>query len=200
MTKTNESGKYAIIKAIRMSLKEKNDNELPSIFKSSILLNACRNGELTVVQKLFQKSTKHPFEKSSKVLNMRDEKNALDIALDLFEENDKDRSEILKTCIQYANAAQLGIRAPSSNYPTIVAAAGIIPPQSLLSIGRVYSKEITKMDRIGKLVLKKLLKMVEEQMKFAIHLDKRCQYPLSFNTSRLTLESSLGSIPCDRPI
>ena len=92
------------------------------------------------------------------------------------------------------------MKVPSSNYPTIIAAFGLVPPQVLLSIVEQYRHEIRNMDRTGKLALTKLLRMADEEMEYAKYLDRRCQYRLSFNASRLKLKRSLESIPCDRPI
>jgi len=91
-----------------------------------------------------------------------EKKNALDVAVDLFDENDNVRCEILRICIQYANMAKLGTSIPPTNYPILLAAVGLVPPQYFLRIGKMYHHEIKKMDRIGKLALKKVVRMEQE--------------------------------------
>ena len=58
-------------------------------------------------------------------------KNVLDVALDLFDKNNHTSCEILRTCIQYANATKLEKKKPPSNYPTILAAVGLVPDEFL---------------------------------------------------------------------
>jgi len=55
-------------------------------------------------------------------------KNAIDVAVDLFDENDNIRCKILKICIRYANAAKLGSSISPSNYPILLTAVGLVPP------------------------------------------------------------------------
>jgi len=226
LTNTNESGKHAILKAIHMSIKEKEGDDcdqLPHIFKSVNLIDACNDGNLELMQQLLEKGIKHTYEELSgeeskpvilsenteecamhaavdpfdendngrceilnicihsweelsqhsydelsmeefetDILSENGPKNALDLAVDLFDENDNGRCEILKMCIQYANAAKLGSSIPPSNYPILLAAVGLVPPEYFLSLGNLYHHDIKKMDRIGKFALKKVLKMAEE--------------------------------------
>eukprot|EP00555_Chaetoceros_dichaeta_P005811 CAMPEP_0198263156 /NCGR_PEP_ID=MMETSP1447-20131203/11561_1 /TAXON_ID=420782 /ORGANISM="Chaetoceros dichaeta, Strain CCMP1751" /LENGTH=443 /DNA_ID=CAMNT_0043951655 /DNA_START=9 /DNA_END=1340 /DNA_ORIENTATION=+ len=195
---TNQSGKHAIVKAIQMSMKENQYHTLPSIFKSENFINACGSGKIELVHQLLKKRVQHSTEELSSEHSENfsyKERNALDVAIDLFDKKDNSRCEILRTCIQYANAANLGKKSPSSNYPTILAAVGLVPTQTLLIIGKQYRHEIRKMDCTGKFALKKVLRMAEEETTYATRLDVRCQYPLSISIKRVKLSSSLETIP-----
>jgi len=198
VTNTNQSGKYAIVKAIHMTTEESRGNTLPPIFRRKKLIYACSNGKLELVQNLLQKSAQHSFQEyegaGSESVTCN-EKNALDIAIDLFDENDATSCNIFRICIQYANAANLRKKAPSPNYPTILAAIGFVPLCGLQRIGKKYCHEIRKMDRTSKLAVEKVLRMSEDETKYAIRLDTRCQYPLSINPRRLKLSTSLERIP-----
>jgi len=190
ITKLNRGGKHAIFKVIRMSMKENNDdNDLPPIFRSAILNEACNNGQLEMVQQLLEESTRKSFEHTSNV-----ETNAIKVAADLFDENDNARCEILKSCVQHANAAKLGMKALPSSYPTILAAVGLIPPQDLLKIGKKFKHELRMLDRTGKFALKKVLRMANEEAQYAHQLDMRCQYPLSIPTTRKKFRAKLEPI------
>lgn len=200
-TNTNGSGRHAILKAIKMS--ESTDtffNEIPSIFESAILIEACSNGNSELVQQFLEESThNHPKtifkeHRNTAVLDVS-KKNALEVALDLFDENNHDRCRILRTCIQHANAVMIGKKSPSPNYPTVLAAAGVVPMKYLVLIGKVYKHELSKLDHTGKLALKKVFKMAEERTKYACRLDVHGQYPLTINTSRRKRRISLESIP-----
>jgi len=198
---TNQSGKHAIHKAIRMSMEKGKEYTLPPIFKSEAFIHACSHGKLELVKKMLEKSAQYSCEdvtgghSETVFLNVIGEINALDVAIDLFDENDDTRCKILQSCIQYANAINLKRKVPSSNYPTILAAVGLVPTQVLLSIGRKFHNEIKEMDRTGKVALKKVLNMAQEEAIYATRLDMRCQYPLSIKTNRLQFSNSLKTIP-----
>jgi len=198
VTSTNQSGKHAIVKAVHMSMEEHRHHVLPSIFQREAFINACSSGNLERVQQLLKKGSQHSHEE---VLSERSEeffykgRDALSVAIDLFDKNDDRRCEILRTCIQYANAANLGKKSPPPNYPTILAAVGLVSTRTLIRIGKKYHHEIRKMDRSGKFALKKVLRMAEEETTYATRLDVRCQYPLSRSIKRLSLSSSLKTIP-----
>jgi len=189
----NITGKHAIFKAIHMTSRDNKNGELPSIFKSRILIDACNNKKLEVVQQLLEKNA---FETG--LLSMNSTNNALDVAIDQFDENDNTSCDILRICLQYANAAKLGMRAPPSNYPTVLAAVGLVPDQMFVTLIKKYYNEIRNVDRKEKLALKKVFRMKHDEDKYANRLDMRCQYPLSINTRRLKLKGSLASIPSER--
>jgi len=200
ITRTKQAGKYAILKTIQLSEEDKKDDELPSIFNDSILINACSNGQLEQVKDLLVKMSHKSSEDYARkyfktLLHTASKKNALEVATDLFDENDNNRCEILKICVQYANAAKMGKDVPPSNYPTILAAVGLVPDQVLLGLGRKYQSEIRDMDRTGKFALKKVLKMKEERVKYANRLDSKCQYPLHIDTRRIKFNRTLATIP-----
>lgn len=206
ITNLNTSGKHAMLKAIRISMKEdKDDYDLPPIFRSPILRKACTNGQLEIVQQLLEESTRKPSEhiaseQSEKGLWDGNEENALEIAIDLLDENDNIRCRILRICILHANAVKLGKKNLPPKYPTILAAIGIVPVQALLRIGKIFKHEISMLDRTGKLVLKKVLKMVEEETQYALYLDKRRQYPLSFPTTQIKFDTKLETIVSERAV
>jgi len=186
ITNTNQGGKYAMIKAIHMSMKEKEgDQELPAIFRSEILIKACYAGRLELVQKLLEESTRNygkaqsPDQSVSESSRAKSDKHALEVAIDLFDENDNTRCEILRSFIQHANAAILKKNAVPSNYPTILAAVGFVPNKLILGIGKKYRRETRQLDRLGKFALKKVLKMAQEDAIYAGRLDAKKQFPLS---------------------
>jgi len=183
---TNQGGKHAMVKAIHMSMKEKEgDMELPAIFRSAILIKACYVGRLELVQELLEESTRNygkeqsPDQSVSDFLRGKSDKHALDVAIDLFDENDNTRCEILRSCIQHANTARLKKNAVPSNYPTILAAVGLVPQKVFLGIGKKYQSETRQLDRFGKCALKKVLKMAQEEALYAGRLDARKEFPLS---------------------
>jgi len=199
---TNQGGKHAVIKAIHMSMKEMEGNkELPAIFRSAILIKACHIGRLEVVQELLEKSTRNyskelsPDQSVSEYLNRNSGKDALNVAIDLYDANDNTRCEILRSCIQHANAARLGTNIVPSNYPTILAAVGLVPHKLFFSIAKKYQNETKQLDSFGKFALKKVLKMAQEEVLYASRLDKRRQFPLHIPTVRREkMKSSLATI------
>jgi len=199
---TNQGGKHALVKAIHMSMKEKEGNkELPAIFRSAILIKACHIGRLELVQELLEKSTRNYGKELSldqsvpKCLNTNSEKDALNIAIDLYDANDNTRCEILRSCIQHANAASLGKNIVPSNYPTILAAVGLVPYKLFFSIAKKYQNETKQLDSFGKFALKKVLKMAQEEASYANRLDNRRQFPLhKLTTRREKMKSSLTTI------
>merc|ERR1712157_201767 len=95
------------------------------------------------------------------------------------------RCEVLRTCVQYINAKQMGLQLPPQNYPTLLAASGIVPLTILQSLSKKYIEEINGADSIGKLALKKVLTLVEEEGLFANRLDWRHQFPLHVKVTPL---------------
>lgn len=113
--------------------------------------------------------------------------------MDMYDKNNNASCQILRNCIQYANAAVLET-VPSSNYPTILAAIGVVPRQALLPIIRAYKHELNMLDLTGKLALKKMLVLVDKEAKYANRLDMRGQYRLSIETSHRKFRGSLSTI------
>jgi len=213
ITNTAPSGRDAILKVIQMSMNDNRDDRLPQIFQNESLISACRSGKLDLVQRFLETSSEdssgkqletisyYSEEQLRKVsLNTNSNENALDVALDLFNENDNASCEILKLCVQYANAAKIGKKVPSSHYPTLIAAIGLIPQEAALKLGIKYHNEIKNMDNTGKLAVKKVLKMTQEETRYANRLDARCQYPLSISGNRMKLKGTLEPIKSQRNI
>jgi len=187
--------RYAILKGIKIKMKDRNDHMMPYIFKSRILINACRNRDLELVHRLLNESIHKACEDFSEELieasNTKTDitKNALDVALELLDGKNRTSRKILKICIQYANAAKLGIKSPPSNYPTILAAVGFFPERTMHKIVKAYQYEVVEMcENKNMFAFKRVIKMVYEDVKYAIRLDSRCLYPLSTNARRLRLK------------
>jgi hypothetical protein len=195
--KTTPSGRHAIFKAVTMSVHDHKWGKLPIVFNSRVLINACTNRNLVLVQRLLDMSFLGLLSEQTELLlkNTECDENAVDVAADLFDKNDYTSCEILKTCVQYANAAKLGWKVPPPNYPITLAAIGLIPLDIAMNLGMQYPEEIRHMDNIGKLAVRKVLKMAHDEPYYASRLDSRCQYRLSFNSARKKLKSSLDPIP-----
>jgi len=217
----DQVGKWAILKTIQFILSplegEKFSNKrLPDIFHSQILIDACTSGTPDIVQKILQKQSylqqcgeEKPEEGVEEgILKQKLEKennknNAFEISIKLYDENDNDRCEILRSCVQYFNASRLGIRFPlpsSDNvYPTLLAASGLVPHQILTSLGRKYKHEINmrKINRTGKMAIEKVLQLSKEMGQFAKRLDRRLQFPLHVKKtlSSELMRLDLNSIP-----
>jgi len=195
--KTTPSGRHAIFKAVTMSVHDNKWGKLPVVFNSRVLINACTNGNLVLVQRLLEMSCLGLLSEQTKSLLQSTEcdENAVDVAADLFDKDDYTSCEILKTCLQYANAAKLGWKVPPPNYPITLAAIGLIPLDMAVNLGIQYPDEIKHMDKIGKLAVRKVLKMAHDEPYYASRLDARCQYRLSFKTGKNKLKSNLDPIP-----
>jgi len=186
-------GEHALLKAIHISVGDNKNDELPSIFRSTVLMKACRDKNREIVLQLLKKFAHKPCEEVD-FLKMHDKKNALDVALVLFDENDDASCEILKVCIHYANAAILGKKFPPSNYPTIVAAVGLVSDQVIARLSKKYCHELINIDQIGIFAVKKVIQIGREQAMYANYLDMRCQYPLHTKPMRLKLNTNLVPI------
>ena len=78
---------------------------MPEIFSSPMLVNSCVNGKLGLVQQILENNTEPPSE-----VHIRDNKNALDIAMIQLNDKDKNSYEIARICTQYANSLSLGLK------------------------------------------------------------------------------------------
>jgi len=187
---TNRIGRYAIHKIMEIARDDTKKKKLPEIFSSSMLVEACANGKLELVQEVLKNNTEPPFE-----IHINDNKNALDVAINQVNERDKNSIEIAKICVQYANSMTLGLTAPPPNYPTILAGVGLVPEQATLKLAKTFSHEMKYLDRNGKFALKKALRMAHDNAAYAVRLDKRCMYPLSEQLSNSI--SSFSSLSRD---
>jgi len=201
LANTNKEGKHAMVKAIHMSMKEnERDKELPAVFRSANLIDACNIGNLEQVKELLEESTRNYGKENqenqsvSDFLRAKNQKNALEVATELFDEKDNTRCEILRSCIQHANTARLKKNVIPSNYPTMLAAIDLVPNAILFSIGKTFQKETKQLDSFGKLALKKCLKMAQEEAMFASRLDMRREFPLSIPVTRRKKRPGLTTI------
>jgi len=193
---TTPSGRHAIFKAVTMSVQGIECAKLPLIFNSSVLINACTDRNLNLVQRLLDVAHQDSCSVQMKSILQSTEcdQNAIDVAVDLFNIDDDISCEILKICVQYANASKLGWKTPPSNYPTTLAAVGLIPLDIAVDLGIKYPNDIKRMDKIGKLAVRKVLKMAQDEPYYAKRLDARCQYRLSFKTNRTKLKTTLSNL------
>jgi len=197
---TDHIGKFAILKAINMTINEGHREQLPNVFTSDILIDAVTNGKPEDVQALLEKDYQYTVNLSESSIRISDE-NALNIAISLYDNNDDASCNILKSCIQYANAVKMKLKFPITTYPTLLAAIGLVPQELLYSIGKRYQYEIKKTDRTGKAALRVVLKIAQKKGKFADQLYQREQsnfdFRLSPNTRYSLYRSRLSSITED---
>lgn len=196
---TNPIGRHAMHKVVQISKRDTKKTKVPPLFYSADLVKACSKGDLELVREVLKNNTAKP-----DAVHVDDHKNALDLAINQFDENDKNSCEILKICVQYANSITLGFKAPQPNYPTVLAGIGFIPEEPMLKMARILPHEMKYLDRNGKLALKKALRMAHDDNVYAIRLDNKHLYPLSeqlsTRRSSLTLLSSRDRKPSLRRI
>jgi len=200
MVNTDKIGKLAILKAIRLASEESFHSELPDIFSNQILLDACTTGRSEVVKKFLENqddTASHCKEKPQGRTKRKNVENALEIAIRLYDANNNARCEVLKNCVQYANASKMGLRFQVSEaYPTLLAASGLVPYPILVSIGKKYKKETKIKNHAAKFALEKVLRLSQEYGLFPKRLDRRLQFPRNIKTTRTaSSRSTLDSIP-----
>jgi len=80
-----------------------------------------------------------------------------------------------------------------------LAAVGLIPLDIAVNLSLKYPEDIKHMDKIGKLAVRKVLRMAQDEPYYAKRLDFRCQYRLSFKTGRTKLKTTLFNLSEDIP-
>jgi len=187
---TDSVGKYAILKSIDLAKNENQPFEIPDLFYNHIFITACRCGTLETVQQLLAEGPQYAGSGAEAISfkSRLGKENALNVAICLFNEEDRVRCEILRSCVQYANALKMGLKYPTHDYPTILAAIGLVPRQILTSLGKIYRHEFKKTDKTGKAALKKVLYMAQKVGTISRTLN---------NTSTVMKSSLLGSISED---
>jgi len=173
---TDYVGKIAVVKAINMAKGAEQNESLPDIFTSSDLIDACTNGTPSMVQLLLENGSQH-VGCESKSESQENNQNALDIAVSLYNGDDDDRCEILKSCVQYANAVKMNLKFPSPEYPTLLAAVGFVPLDLLYSIGKKYQCEMKNTDLIGKAALKTVVRLAGKKVTVPDHIFQHIQIP-----------------------
>lgn len=147
--KTNVVRSLAIQKAMQLAYEKPDFQHLPKVFFSQELIQACEGRSARDVETILKENAD-----DSGVDKQRRERgvNALDLAIQMYEEDDN----ILRICVQYLNAKNMGFKFPAENYPTLFAAVGYVPKSILMDICKKYKDEI-KTDSVGKATIKKMI-------------------------------------------